>query len=93
MFQEGLEAHPDQQLYIMVWEDLVRFSPQWVRPFLPPHRPGSRILAVQESAVNETQKPQPKEDGECSTPSAPTPKIYPELEEPCGEPCREQSPL
>ena len=27
VFQEGPETHPDQQLYITVWEDLVRFPP------------------------------------------------------------------
>jgi hypothetical protein len=77
VFQEGLQAHPDQQPYITVWEDLMRFPPQWVRSFLPPRSPGSRILGVRESAVNMTHTPQPKEDGEHCTPQAPTPKIYP----------------
>ena len=74
VFQKGLEAHPDQEPYIMVWENLVRFPLQWVQPFFPPLRSGSRILTVRESAVNEMQKPQPKEDGKRCTPSVLTPK-------------------
>ena len=27
VFQEGLQAHPDQQPYITVWEDLARYPP------------------------------------------------------------------
>jgi hypothetical protein len=82
VFQEGPGSHPDQQPYIMVWEDLAWYLPPWVWLFLPPLSPGTRILAVQESAVNGTQKSQPKEYGECCTPPALTPKIYPEIEEP-----------
>ena len=46
VFQEGPGSHPDQQPYIMVWEDLARYPPPWVRPFLPPLRPGTKILST-----------------------------------------------
>lgn len=59
VFQEGPGSRPDQQLYIMVWEDLAQSPPQWVWPFLPPCLPGSKILAVRESAAKEKPKPQP----------------------------------
>jgi hypothetical protein len=67
VFQEGLGAHQDQQLYITVWEDLPCSPSHWVPPFLPLHCHSSRILVVQESAANEKQKPQPKEDGNCTS--------------------------
>ena len=46
VFQEGPGLHADQQPYITVWEDLARYSPPWVRPFLPPLCSGTEILAV-----------------------------------------------
>ena len=46
VFEEGPESHPDQQPYITVWEDLVRFPPAWVRPFLPLLHPGTKVLTV-----------------------------------------------
>jgi hypothetical protein len=46
VFQEGPGSHPDQQPYITVWEDLAQYLPLWVRPFLPPLCPDTRILAV-----------------------------------------------
>ena len=46
VFQEGPGSHPDQQPYITVWEDLARYPPAWVCPFLPPLCLGTKILAV-----------------------------------------------
>jgi hypothetical protein len=43
VFQEGPGLHPDQQPYITVWEDLVRFPPVWVLPVLPPLHPGIKV--------------------------------------------------
>uniref|UniRef100_A0A5F9C624 CCHC-type domain-containing protein n=1 Tax=Oryctolagus cuniculus TaxID=9986 RepID=A0A5F9C624_RABIT len=36
VFQPGRHGHPDQQPYIMVWQDLCENPPNWVRPFLLP---------------------------------------------------------
>ena len=82
VFHEGPGSHPDQQPYITVWEDLARSPPQWAQPFLPPRRSGSRILAARGDAADKKMKLKPKEGGKCSTPLAPVPKIYPEIEEP-----------
>ena len=82
VFHEGPGSHPDQQPYITVWEDLARSPPQWAQPFLPPHRSGSRILAARGDAADKKMKLKPKEGGKRSTPLAPVPKIYPEIEEP-----------
>lgn len=30
------EGHPDQEPYILVWQDLCENPPSWVKPFLPP---------------------------------------------------------
>ena len=46
VFSGRTMSHPDQQLYITVWEDLARFPPAWVRPFLPPLCPGTKVLMV-----------------------------------------------
>ena len=84
VFQEGSGSYPDQQPYITVWEDLARFPPAWVRPFLPPLRPGTKVLTVRENAEKEKLKPFPEGASEKSTPSQPAAvsKIYPEIEEP-----------
>ncbi|XP_029787213.1 uncharacterized protein LOC115284895 isoform X1 [Suricata suricatta] len=34
VFQPGPNGHPDQQPYIIVWQDLVQNSPPWVKPWL-----------------------------------------------------------
>ena len=62
VFQEGPGSHPDQQPYITVWEDLVWYPPAWVCPLLPPTPlcPGTKILAVRESAEKEKLKLQPE---------------------------------
>ena len=41
-------GHPDQTPYILVWQDLVRNPPEWLKPFVlappKPPRPSSPIL-------------------------------------------------
>ena len=78
VFQEGPGSHPDQQPYIIVWEDLARYPPLWVRPF----HPGTKILAIQENGEKEKPKPPLGRDDDRSTPVTKPPKIYPEIEEP-----------
>lgn len=36
IFREGPRGHPDQQAYILVWQDLSENPPAWVKPFLSP---------------------------------------------------------
>ena len=92
VFQEGPGSHPDQQPYIMVWEDLARYPPPWVRPFLPPLRPGTKILAIRENGEKEKPKPPLGRDDDRSTPVTKPPKIYPEIEEPPEWPDTPQPP-
>lgn len=48
---EARTGHPDQQPYILVWQDLAQRPPSWVRPFLPfktlPPSNQSRVLVSQ----------------------------------------------
>ncbi|XP_021116543.1 uncharacterized protein LOC110349927 [Heterocephalus glaber] len=40
-------GHPDQEPYIVIWEDLVQNPPSWIKPFLPPQKqPPAAVLAV-----------------------------------------------
>ena len=84
VLQEGPESHPDPQPSITVWEVLVRFPPAWVRPFLPPLCPGTKVLMVRENAEKEKSKLLPREASKNSTPPQPAvfSKIYPEIEWP-----------
>lgn len=82
VFQEGAGSHPDQQPYIAVWEDLARSPPLWVRPFIPPLRPGTKVLTIREDEVKEKTTPKSDEDSKRSPQPARPPKIYPEIEEP-----------
>nr|XP_020143214.1 uncharacterized protein LOC105865222 isoform X2 [Microcebus murinus] len=45
----GHLGHPDQIPYIVVWQDLVRDPPPWMRAFVPPLRGRTEILTVQEA--------------------------------------------
>lgn len=36
VFQPGGRGHPDQEAYIMVWQNLGENPPTWVKPFLLP---------------------------------------------------------
>ncbi|XP_023604502.1 uncharacterized protein LOC111824488 [Myotis lucifugus] len=46
VFQPGRHGHPDQEPYILVWQDLCENPPAWVKPFLPPSSlPRSSTLA------------------------------------------------
>lgn len=38
-------GHPDQQPYILVWQDLAQNPPPWVRPFLPPQNRSTILVA------------------------------------------------
>lgn len=85
VFQPGPGSHPDQQPYIVVWQDLVRNPPPWVKPWVT-QRPDSRVLALKESDCKlkvRTQRNSGTTQPE-SLPPAPSspPKIYPEIEEP-----------
>ena len=78
VFQSGPGSHPDQQPYITVWQDLVQNPLPWIKPWIPQHRSGSRVLTLQEAKM----KPQaPPETEPPFQPTAP-PKIYPEIEGP-----------
>lgn len=71
VFQKEPGAHPDQQPYIVVWQDLVQNPPPWVRPWVvkPKPRPAAQVLAVQSPS-----------SGEKSSHSDPPKKIYPEIQ-------------
>ncbi|XP_053437027.1 uncharacterized protein LOC128578411 [Nycticebus coucang] len=71
VFQRGPGAHPDQQPYIIVWQDLVQNPPPWVRPWTATSRPPSNpwVLAVQSSGS--------RKGGDSSDPPK---KIYPEIQ-------------
>ncbi|XP_053446573.1 uncharacterized protein LOC128585524, partial [Nycticebus coucang] len=75
VFQRGLGAHPDQQPYIIVWQDLVQNPPPWVQPWTATSRPPSNpwVLAVQSSSS--------RKGGDSSdSPKKIYPKIYPEIQ-------------
>ena len=86
VFQEGPGSHPDQQPYIMVWEDLARYPPPWVRPFLPPLRPGTKILAIRENGEKEKPKPPLGRDDDRSTPVTKPPRSIQRLKNPLSGP-------
>ena len=67
-----------------MWEDLAQFLPAWVRPFLPPLCPGTKVLMVRENAEKGKSKLLPGEASEKTTPPQPAAisKIYPEIEWP-----------
>ncbi|XP_071475766.1 coiled-coil domain-containing protein 7 [Marmota flaviventris] len=49
----GPHSHPDQQLYILTWQDLCESPPPWVKPFLvpaPAPTPSPTILSLKPSA-------------------------------------------
>ncbi|XP_048654625.1 pollen-specific leucine-rich repeat extensin-like protein 2 isoform X1 [Marmota marmota marmota] len=52
-FQPGPHSHPDQQPYILTWQDLCESPPPWVKPFLvpaPAPTPSPMILSLKPSA-------------------------------------------
>nr|XP_034342656.1 protein transport protein sec31-like [Arvicanthis niloticus] len=80
VFQEGPGSHPDQQPYILVWEDLTRYPPPWAKPWITRRPPNSKVLTIREEAEKKNKSKPSKE--EASTLPKPIPKIYPEIEEP-----------
>ncbi|XP_077896561.1 uncharacterized protein LOC144375444 isoform X2 [Ictidomys tridecemlineatus] len=51
VFQPGPHSHPDQQPYILTWQDLCESPPPWVKPFLiPVPSPPPTILSLKPSA-------------------------------------------
>ena len=36
IFRDKPDGHPDQVPYILVWQDMIKNSPPWLKPFLPP---------------------------------------------------------
>ncbi|XP_015355555.2 proline-rich receptor-like protein kinase PERK9 [Marmota marmota marmota] len=53
VFQPGPHSHPDQQPYILTWQDLCESPPPWVKPFLVPSpapTPSPTILSLKPSA-------------------------------------------
>lgn len=71
IFQTGPGSHPDQEPYILTWQDLAEDPPPWVKPWLnKPRKPGPRILALGEKNKHSAEKVKP------------SPHIYPEIEEP-----------
>nr|XP_040145220.1 proline-rich receptor-like protein kinase PERK2 [Ictidomys tridecemlineatus] len=49
--QPGPHSHPDQQLYILTWQDLCESPSPWVKPFLiPAPTPPPTILSLKPSA-------------------------------------------
>ncbi|XP_020935532.1 uncharacterized protein LOC102158723 [Sus scrofa] len=71
IFQTGPGSHPDQEPYILTWQDLAEDPPPWVKPWLnKPRKPGPRILALGEKNKHSAEKVEP------------SPRIYPEIEEP-----------
>lgn len=77
VFQNGPGSHPDQQPYITVWRNLVQDPPSWIKPWIPPRKPGSRVLALCETKVKPKVPP-----GTEPSPQPTAPKIYSEIEGP-----------
>ncbi|XP_077900658.1 uncharacterized protein LOC144376463 isoform X2 [Ictidomys tridecemlineatus] len=51
VFQPGPHSHPDQQPYILTWQDLCESPPPWVKTFLiPVPTPPPTILSLKPSA-------------------------------------------
>ncbi|XP_013360993.1 PREDICTED: uncharacterized protein LOC106146847, partial [Chinchilla lanigera] len=46
IFRTGPSGHPDQQAYILVWQDLCENLPPWVKSFLPQEPPPKSYKAL-----------------------------------------------
>ncbi|XP_006895047.1 PREDICTED: probable G-protein coupled receptor 82 [Elephantulus edwardii] len=77
VFQEGPNGHPDQQPYIIVWQDLVQNPPPWVKPWILKNHTTPPCALALKTRTSESRVPLAAE----AAPSAP-PKIYPEIESP-----------
>uniref|UniRef100_A0A5F8A386 Core shell protein Gag P30 domain-containing protein n=1 Tax=Macaca mulatta TaxID=9544 RepID=A0A5F8A386_MACMU len=53
----GPLGHPDQVAYIIIWEDLVRNPPSWVKPFLHSPSPSQSTLLALEAPKNRNPDP------------------------------------
>ncbi|XP_054571379.1 uncharacterized protein LOC129148940 [Eptesicus fuscus] len=51
VFQPGRHGHPDQEPYILVWQDLCENPPVWVKPFLPPDSLSRSSVSASEPAI------------------------------------------
>ncbi|XP_029787214.1 protein transport protein sec31-like isoform X2 [Suricata suricatta] len=71
VFQPGPNGHPDQQPYIIVWQDLVQNSPPWVKPWVSQALQDVTTLAVKAAGEGSLKRPDP---------SAP-PRIYPDTQD------------
>ncbi|XP_061875932.1 uncharacterized protein LOC133629290 [Colius striatus] len=91
----SIGGHPDQEPYITVWEDLVMYPPDWVRPFLPNDK--IRVLAPSYSyfrrgvpvttrtlALTGVEEGVTNNGGDYEKLKEPSPKtkVYPEVEGP-----------
>lgn len=70
---ESRTGHPDQQPYILVWQDLAKRPPSWVRPFLPPSNQ-SQVLVSQ---VREDPQKAPLRDSQTDLLLLDSPPPYP----------------
>ncbi|XP_045663896.1 uncharacterized protein LOC123799038 isoform X2 [Ursus americanus] len=68
VFQPNPHGHPDQQPYIIVWQDLVQNPPPWVKPWLSQTPAQTSALTVKTSTIKQ-----------CSCEPR---KIYPESQDP-----------
>ncbi|KAK1327392.1 LOW QUALITY PROTEIN: hypothetical protein QTO34_014196 [Cnephaeus nilssonii] len=67
VFQKEPGAHPDQQPYIVVWQDLVQNPPPWVRPWVvkPKPRPAAPVPAAPVPAAPVPAAPVPAAPCRC----------------------------
>uniref|UniRef100_A0ABI7ZSU3 Uncharacterized protein n=2 Tax=Felis catus TaxID=9685 RepID=A0ABI7ZSU3_FELCA len=49
IFKDKPDGHPDQVLYILVWQDMIENPPSWLKPFLPPKAGPTKILALRKA--------------------------------------------
>ncbi|XP_058441033.1 uncharacterized protein LOC131424873 [Marmota monax] len=70
VFQQGPHSHPDQQPYILTWQDLCESPPPWVKPFLAPvpaPTPSPTILSLKPSAPPPPPQPSVIPESQYST--------------------------
>ncbi|CAK7297947.1 Gag polyprotein [Vulpes lagopus] len=58
VFRDKPDSHPDQVPYILIWQDMIKNPPAWLKPFLPPKAGPTEILALWKAEKETDSTPQ-----------------------------------
>ncbi|CAD7679612.1 unnamed protein product [Nyctereutes procyonoides] len=58
IFRDKLDGHSDQVPYILIWQDMIKNPPPWLKPFLPPRAGPTEILALWKARKETDPTPQ-----------------------------------